>query len=265
MRVIVTRPQREAQDWVRDLTAAGVSALALPLIEIRSAPDAAALQGAWQALERGQYAAVMFVSANAVTGFFERKPASSGVFSASSAIKTRAWAPGPGTARALLVAGVAPACLDTPAADAAQFDSEALWQVVGTQLRPGDRVLIVRGGDAPSASTQGSGRDWLAQRMAEAGASVDYVVAYQRACPQLDEAPLALARSAATDGSVWLFSSSEAVHNLHALLPGQGWGAARAIATHARIAAAARQAGFAVVRESRPALADILASIESMR
>lgn len=265
MRVIVTRPQREAQDWVRDLTAAGVWAEALPLIEIRSVPDAAALQLAWQALEGGQYAAVMFVSANAVTGFFEQKPASSAVFRASSAIKTRAWTPGPGTARALLGVGVAPACLDTPAADAAQFDSEALWQVVGTQLRPGDRVLIVRGGDAPSASTQGSGRDWLAQRMAQAGARVDYVVAYQRACPQFDEAQLALARSAAIDGSVWLFSSSEAVHNLQALLPGQGWGAARAIATHARIAAAARQAGFAVVRESRPALADILASIESMR
>jgi uroporphyrinogen-III synthase len=265
MRVIVTRPQRDAQDWVRDLTAAGISALALPLIEIRCAPDAAALQRAWQQMDAGQYAAVMFVSANAVLGFFEQKPVLSLSLGASSAIKTRAWTPGPGTARALLSAGVAPSRLDTPAKEAAQFDSEALWQVVGAQLRPGDRVLIVRGGDAPSASTQGRGRDWLAQRVAEAGASVDYVVAYQRACPQLDDAQLALARSAASDGSVWLFSSSEAVHNLQALLPGQGWGAARAIATHARIAAAVRQAGFAVVRESRPALADILASIESMR
>lgn len=265
MRVIVTRPQREAQDWVRDLTAAGVSALALPLIEIRCAPETAALQRAWQQLDAGRYAAVMFVSANAVAGFFEQKPAFIPVFSASSAIKTRAWAPGPGTAQALRAAGVAPPCLDTPAADAAQFDSEALWQVVGAQLRPGDRVLIVRGGDAPSASTQGRGRDWLAQRITEAGAEVDYVVAYQRACPQLDAAQLALAHGAATDGSLWLFSSSEAVHNLQAALPAQDWGTARAIATHARIAAAARQAGFAVVRESRPALADIVASIESMR
>jgi uroporphyrinogen-III synthase len=74
---------------------------------------------------------------------------------------------------------------------------------------------------------------------------------------------LQLARAAATDGAVWLFSSSEAVANLQACLPGQDWGAARALTTHGRIAEAARAAGFGVVREARPALADILASLES--
>lgn len=264
MRIIVTRPQREAQDWVGELCAAGLPAQALPLIDIRLAPDAAALQQAWGQLAAGRYAAVMFVSANAVAGFFKEKPASSTALIADSAIKTRAWAPGPGTARALLRAGVAPTRIDTPAADAPQFDSEALWQLVGTQLRPGDRVLIVRGGDALHTPA-GSGRDWLAARIAEAGATAEHVVAYQRACPQLDAAQRQLAVSAAGDGSVWLFSSSEALHNLLASLPGQDWRAARAIATHPRIAAAVRQAGFAVVRESRPALADIKASIESMQ
>jgi uroporphyrinogen-III synthase len=62
---------------------------------------------------------------------------------------------------------------------------------------------------------------------------------------------------------VWLFSSSEAVANLRALLPDQSWQQARAVATHPRIAQAARDAGFAVVCESRPALADVVASIES--
>ncbi|MGE3348297.1 MAG: uroporphyrinogen-III synthase, partial [Ramlibacter sp.] len=38
---------------------------------------------------------------------------------------------------------------------------------------------------------------------------------------------------------------------------------ARAVATHPRIAQAAREAGFGVVCESRPALADVVASIES--
>jgi len=264
MRVLVTRPQREAQAWVRDLTAAGLPAQALPLIDIRPAPDAAALQRAWQQLTAGDYAAVMFVSANAVLGFFEQKPASSAVFMAQSAIKTRAWSPGPGTRAALLRAGVAPACIDAPAATAQQFDSEALWQVVGAQLQPGARVLIVRGGDA-AAAAGGRGRDWLTQRLAEAGAVADFVVAYQRACPQLDAAQRQLALAAAGDGSVWLFSSSEAVRNLQACLPQQGWQTARAVATHPRIAAAARQAGFGVVCESRPALADIKASIESMR
>lgn len=265
MHVIVTRPQREAQDWVRELSAAGLPAQALPLIDIRPAPDAAALQRVWQGLAAADYAGVMFVSANAVTGFFASNKALIGVFAAEAAIKTRAFAPGPGTARALLRAGVAPERIDAPASDAAQFDSEALWQVIGPQVKPGDRVLIVRGSDAQSTAAAGSGRDWLVQRLAEAGATVEFVVAYQRACPQLDAAQRQLATTAAADGSVWLFSSSEAVHNLQACLPGQSWQAARALATHPRIAAAARQAGFGVVRESRPALADIKASIESMQ
>jgi uroporphyrinogen-III synthase len=94
---------------------------------------------------------------------------------------------------------------------------------------------------------------------------VDFVVSYQRARPRLDAAQLQLAREAAADGSVWLFSSSEALANLLANLPGQDWHAARAVATHHRIAAAAQQAGFGTVLESRPALADIRASMESMK
>ena len=70
MRVIVTRPQREAQDWVHELAKAGLSAQTLPLIDIRPAPDAAALTRVWQHLADGSYAGVMFVSANAVAGFF---------------------------------------------------------------------------------------------------------------------------------------------------------------------------------------------------
>jgi len=266
MRVIVTRPQREAQDWVHELAKAGLSAQALPLIDIRPAPDAAALARVWQRLADGSYAGVMFVSANAVAGFFASSSASSPVFAAPSAIKTRAWAPGPGTAKALLQAGVAPERIDAPASEAAQFDSEALWQVVGPQVKPGHRVLIVRGGDAQSAASgSGNGRDWLAQRLVEAGARAEFVMAYQRAQPQFDAAQQQLATEAAGDGSVWLFSSSEAVRNLQACLPAQDWHAARAVATHPRIAAAARQAGFGVVCESRPALADIKASIESLQ
>ena len=93
---------------------------------------------------------------------------------------------------------------------------------------------------------------------------MDFLVTYRRARPVLDTAQLALARAAALDGSVWLFSSSEAVHNLQDGLPGQDWRGARAIATHARIAEAASRAGFGQVLQVRPALPDILASIESL-
>ena len=263
MRIIVTRPPREAQDWVQALQQAGWQAQALPLIAIGAAPDAGAVQQAWRQLD--QYLGVMFVSANAVTGFFAARPADVPLLFAEPGTVTAAWATGPGTTKALLAAGVPAPRIVAPPADAAQFDSEALWQLIAGQVGPGARVLIVRGADAADGgNSQGAGRDWFARQVTQAGGTVDFVVSYQRLRPQLDAAQLQLARQAASDGSVWLFSSSEAVHNLRASLPQQDWRAARAVATHARIAEAARQAGFAVVRESRPALADIRASIESM-
>jgi uroporphyrinogen-III synthase len=263
MRIIVTRPLREAQDWVQALRQAGHEAVALPLIAIGPPPDPAAVQRVWHHL--GDYQGVMFVSANAVAGFFAAGPADPADFAAVSG-RPRAWATGPGTCKALLVAGVPPQRVDAPPPDAPQFDSEALWQIVGSSIVQGSRVLIVRGADAAdSASSQGAGRDWFARQVTQAGGAVDLVASYQRQLPQLDAAQLQLARAAAGDGSVWLFSSSEAVHNLRACLPEQDWRSARAVATHARIAQAAREAGFGVVRESRPALADIRASIESMQ
>ncbi|MFS2055745.1 uroporphyrinogen-III synthase, partial [Variovorax sp. CT11-76] len=47
-------------------------------------------------------------------------------------------------------------------------------------------------------------------------------------------------------------------------LPATDWRAARAIATHPRIAQAARGAGFGTVRESAPLLEALVASIESL-
>ena len=266
-RVIVTRPAREAAQWVSLLGARGIGAVALPLIDIGPCRDADAVHAPQQARARlAQYRAVMFVSGNAVVHFFEQKmpPALDG--QALAAIKTRAWAPGPGTVRALEQAGVPPDGIDGPAPDAPQFDSEALWQQVATQIRPGDRVLIVRGRSATPQGvheSQGNGRDWLARQIEAAGGMVEFVVAYQRGAPHFSAHEVALAQQAACDGSLWLLSSSEAVAHLAEALPGQHWGAAHALATHPRIAEAARAAGFGTVGECRPALDDVVASIES--
>lgn len=259
-RVVVTRPMVEARDWVARLQAQGLEAAALPLIEIHPAADPRPVQAAWQRL--GDYAAVMFVSSNAVAHFFEQKPDLAGMVRSLFAIETRAWSIGPGTSRALVGAGLSPQQIDAPADDAPQFDSEALWARVAAQVRPGQRVLIVRGSDA---SGQGAGRDWLAERLAGAGVQVDRLAAYRRLSPVLAPEQRALALGAAVDGSVWLFSSSEAIANLQAQLPAQDWGRARAVATHPRIAAAARRAGFGVVCESRPALDAVVASIKSLQ
>lgn len=256
MRVIVTRPQREAQEWVKALRQAGHDAVALPLIAIASAPNTAVVEQAWRQVDR--CLGVMFVSANAVDGFFAARPA-------DAPLPAQAWATGPGTVQALLRVGVPATVITAPPADAPQFDSEALWALVARRIVPGSRVLIVRGADAAESSPQGGGRDWFARQVLAAGGRAEFVASYQRQRPHLDAAQLQLAQAAAGDGSVWLFSSSEAVANLQASLPRQDWQAARAVATHARIAQAARAAGFALVRESRPALAEVRASIESMQ
>jgi len=254
MRVIVTRPIHEAQQWIQALRAAGHEAVALPLIAIGPAPDPAAVAAAWSALDR--YRSVMFVSAQAVQRFFAQRPAQATTF------PCEAWATGPGTARALRIAGVPAAQVIAPAADAAQFDSEALWQCVASALRAGERVLIVRGADADTPWATGTGRDWLAQKLRAAALEVDFVASYQRQRPTLDARARQLASSAATDGSWWLFSSSEAIHNLRTALPAQNWQTARALTTHPRIAQAARDAGFGQVHTTRPTLEAIRASIE---
>lgn len=249
MRVIVTRPAAEAAEWVEALRARGFDAVALALIDIRTAADTAPLQGAWSRI--ASFRAVMFVSANAVRGFFSVRPA-------ASEFTPRAWATGAGTRAALAQQGVD--AIDSPPADAPQFDSEALWKVVQHQCGPGDRVLIVRGGDAGAGIT---GRDWLADQLAAAGVHVEQVLAYERAVPKWSAAQEQVAAQSAQDGSVWLFSSSQAIAHLRQCARGVDWSSARAVATHPRIAQAARDAGFGVVSVSRPPLDAVVRALES--
>lgn len=292
MRVVITRPAGDAQAWVDALQAAGYQALALPLIEVGPATHTQSVVQAWA--QWPEFQAVMFVSAQAVRYFFEYQPVAmradtqplGGALQASQAIPCatgasgpRCWATGPGTHKALLQAGVPEACIDSPAADAAQFDSEALWQRVAAQVKAGQPVLIVRGHDVraetmtasnvsscatPSAAPTGTGRDWLAQQLQAAGASAQFVVAYERRAPVWSTVQQAQAEQAATDGSVWCFSSSQAIQHLALALPAQSWAKVRCIATHARIAQTARALGFGEIQLSRPSVADVLRSLECL-
>jgi uroporphyrinogen-III synthase len=273
-RVIVTRPAAEADHWVQTLRANGWQAKALPLIDITEPGDPQAQAALTQHRHQWWQAdALMFVSAAAVRHFFARDVALPPI---QHPLTTRFWAPGPGTARALAHAlaglGVSADRIDAPPADAAQFDSEHLWPVVAAQLHPNARVLIVRGQspelddlrDAPrEGALPGTGRDWLIQRCEAAGAQVDACVAYERRAPLLSVAERALIQDASGAGQLWLFSSSEALANLQALAPEHDWSAAAALATHPRIAAAARATGFGQVIESRPALPDVVSALKS--
>ena len=67
--VLVTRPLADAQRWVAQLQAAGLPALAMPLLEIAPQLQPSELALWWQRLP--QFSALMFVSGNAVEYFFK--------------------------------------------------------------------------------------------------------------------------------------------------------------------------------------------------
>ena len=268
-RVIVTRPEREAQAWAQALQALGVPCESLPLIEIAGLQDPSPLTSAWQALP--QYLAVMFVSANAVRHFMAARPAGSPIQ------PCRAWSTGPGTRAALLAEGWPAELIDSPDESAPQFDSEALWALVAPRAigasqamnRAGAKtavqaqavVLIVRGADAHG---QLAGRDWLALQMESAGIQVLQTVAYVRRAPQLSEVHQNRARQAMSDGSRWLFSSSEAAQHLVQACPDLNLDRARALATHPRIALRLKQLGWSSVDLVPAGLKAQAQSIKSM-
>ncbi len=250
MRVLVTRPAAQADDWVQALRARGLDVAALPLIGIEPPEDTAPVRNAWGALAAQRL--VVFVSPNAVEQFFALRPEG-----AAWPAGTLAGSPGPGTSRVLQRLGVSPAAIVEPAGDAAQFDSESLWARLAQHAWQGKTVLIVRGE---------SGRDWLADTLRAHGAEVGFVTAYRRGAPVLDAPQRARLDAALHDPHhhVWLFSSSEAIDRLLEMAPGAGVAAAVAIATHPRIAERARTAGFGAVHACRPEQDAVVACIQSI-
>ena len=238
-RVLVTRPQPQAGQWVASLQRLGVAATALPLLAIDAPADPQAVRDAWGRL--GDTALVMFVSPSAVQRFFALSPEGRRWPDAVLAGST-----GPGTRAALEHAGVPAHCVVSPEEAAGRFDSEALWALLRERRDwAGARALVVRGE---------GGRDWLADALRAAGARLDFVEAYRRSAVRPDPAFRAALAAAVAEprAHCWLFSSSEAVGHLAALAPDVAWSAASALATHDRIAEAARRIGFAQVRRVWP-------------
>ncbi|HEY3599174.1 MAG TPA: fused uroporphyrinogen-III synthase HemD/membrane protein HemX [Paraburkholderia sp.] len=242
--VILTRPAGQSAALAAQLAAAGVAAVDFPLIDIAPADDEGPLRAALAALSR--YALVVFVSPNAVDCAFA-------CFDAIWPHALPIGVVGPGSVAALARQGVeAPAyhVISPPVAaddDSARFDSEALYAALeaalGAQAFEGRRVLIVRGD---------GGREWLADRLREAGAEVDTVAAYRRIVPEPPVGQWERVHALlAGEPHVWLVTSSEGVRNLDELArehltAGEIAQLKRAsfVAPHPRIAETARGLGF---------------------
>jgi uroporphyrinogen-III synthase len=233
LRVLVTRPQPQADAWVQGLRDGGVDAHALPLLAIEPVPPDA-LATAWRGL-RSQ-SLMVFVSPNAVRSFFAARPPGTawpaGLVAAS---------PGPGSDAELAAAGVAERI--APLTDAEQFDSDALWEQLRGRAWP--RVTLVRGD---------GGRELLAERLRAAGAQLSVVQAYRRVAPHwgADEQALYARAVQAPAQHLWLLSSTEALAHLPPVPAGRAdW---QACASHPRIADAARAQGWGQVTLLRPGL-----------
>lgn len=248
--VIVTRPSSQAQEWLSALSEARFEVAHLPLINIELLREPALPAG----LALADYNAFLFVSPNAVAGFVQNfaLPADALLL-----------APGPGTASALLQTGAAAEHIVQPDGSS-QFDAAALWQTLEARgaLNAELKLLIVKGED-DSASFNGGSAVWVAAQVAALGAHSAQIAVYRRSAPDLTVAQAELAQAAAADGSIWLFTSSQAIENLQAALPDVDWRGAHSVATHPRIAQTARAAGFSV-HECLPTLNDIVHTLHQL-
>jgi len=251
--ILVTRPGPAGLHLTQQLRARDRSAHWWPAFDILPPADPARLQAVAQAIDA--YDLVVFVSPLAVQGF----AAALGAAAAWPATTVLAGVGAATLQAARQLPGAQAARGLAPGASAAEGGSEALWPAVAA-LRPlPRRALIVRAQ---------AGRDWLAQRLAQAGVAVEEVEAYQRhehrPAPQ-DWAALRAARAQGQQLAV-LFSSSEAVALLGPalradpeLLPWVDGGVA--LAVHPRIEQALRAAGWRDVRGCAASVESIAAAL----
>ncbi|BAN22440.1 fused uroporphyrinogen-III synthase HemD/membrane protein HemX [Caballeronia insecticola] len=250
--IVITRPAGQSSALLALLASAGFDTLEFPLIDIAPVADDAPLRAALDELflppdAPARYALVVFVSPNAIDHAFSR-------LGAPWPADLPVAAVGPGSVAALARQGVhAPSHrVISPSTESAdpRFDSEALFSAIeahfGAQGLDGKRVLIVRGD---------GGREWLAERLTQAGARVEKAAAYRRVLPEPSmqkwERIHALLADAPGGRHAWLLTSSEGVRNLdelaHEHLTADEIVLLKRtplVCPHPRIAEAARGAGF---------------------
>ena len=225
--LVVMRPREQAESLCARIEAAGGHALRFPVIAVGPALDPAPLQAIVGRLD--EFDLAFFVSPNAVDHAMR------------AILPQRAWPArlrvatvGKGSQRVMHGWGFAEVIAPQDG-----FDSEAVIALpeFAAEAVRGRKVLIFRGD---------GGRELLADTLRERGASVEYVTCYRRYCPEA-EPQLLLGPAARGELDGLLLTSSEGVRNLECMLGAEGLVALRAVtvfATHPRIVAQARAAGF---------------------
>jgi uroporphyrinogen-III synthase len=251
--VIVTRPAAPGQRLATALQRRGWTVAWWPAFEIAPPPDDTLVRRTLSRL--AGYDLALFVSPNAVHATAERYWAD---WPASTAIGVV----GGGTRAAALaeLRGAAAATIVGPDEDD-EAGSESFWRAWQASGRAARRVLLLRAA---------AGREWIAERLREAGAEVDALAVYERQPRSLDDAErdqLAAWTEQAT-APVVIVSSSEAVgaivDQVAAVAGASDWlRGGVAIATHERVAQRLRSAGFARVENCAPDDSALIGKLES--
>lgn len=309
--VVLTRPAGQSAALAAALEREGIAAFDFPLIEIAPAEDLAPLRERLASLERfalvvfvspnaieralelatrltpgfvwprsvpigvvgpGSVAALarhgIVAPAYEVIAPAGAQAPDEGVTFRAGATHGYADAPGaPGQAQAPSAVACANDESNGDADSGARFDSEALLaalsQRLGLSSLDARSVLIVRGD---------GGREWLAERLREAGAHVQAVCAYRRVVPAVSDATWTRVRALLGGAPhAWLLTSSEAVRNLDAMARTALTDAeheallhAPLVAPHPRIAETARALGFDTITASGPGDARILGALRAL-
>lgn len=260
--ILVTRPQTPGRALAAQLRAAGVDALWWPAFDLLPPQDPSGLRATIAHLD--EYDFTVFVSPAAVRAFADAFGAESGnklwpettaIGVVGTATRAAVLAQLPGARRARLL------CPEGDAA--AEGGSEALWAVLPALGSTPRKVLIARAQ---------SGRQWLSDQFAAAGAQVEEVEAYQRVA----HAPTTLEWSALHAGLASgrrlaaLLTSTEAVA---ALIDSLGrdrtaraaLDACIALSIHPRITAALLASGMHDVHSCSADVTSIIAALGAAR
>lgn len=224
VRVLICRPEPEAQRLADAFISRGAETECLPMIERQPLPETPEQREQVQNLDLVQHCVV--VSPFAARLLLEKLD----TWWPQLPVGIRWYAVGRGTAAVLEEAGIAPRIPDSGA------DSEALLALPALQQVQGDRVLIVRGD---------RGRELIRETLIARGASVSLLPLYTRRCPSYP-ADILDARLGAFAPRVVVTLSGETLNNFIALSQNSGHNCRHCLllVPVARVAEHAREAGF---------------------
>jgi uroporphyrinogen-III synthase len=235
--IIVTRPAAAGERLRRKLVALGWNAVWCPAFDIAPPADAPRAREVLARLESFDLAVfVSPIAVEATVGLLDRSwPPSVAIGAVGAATAAAA---------AVALAPLVEASIIAPPTDGGS-GAEAFWAAWTSSGRRASRVLLLRAQH---------GREWLVDRFAASGATVETLPVYTRADRDIDAATLGTLRRAIGERrpALTLFSSSEAVDALDRQLGIEAGASAWlrsgvAVASHDRIRERLLAAGYTQV------------------